>query len=715
MMLAPTQPDAGTDSAQSDFAILQQQFQRIESALRRHVLSTRRHWEEFAAQADAAAMADADRDALARWQFRLPDWSTRAHERTLREAARCELPARSALGLLVERFGLTPFERDALLLSLLPLANPVAGMLLGCLQDGTHRDWPEADVVLNLFAEDALDKERKRASLAAAAPLARDALLRLTADTTADMTADTTANAAARERRVQLQGSTRIYAFLCGLETGVETARALPWLRTLDAREVPDVAPEFTRQLAAYCREPVTPALMVGVHGESEAACQIALAHAGRVAGRPIFVFDAEQAGNDEARFQALFVRVLREATLHAAGLALRGFDAFWDGHVALRHWTGERLRAHRFALFSLGRRDVPLVPLEDIAQIVLTVPATTHKATTDHLLDLLRERGAHAQIDADTLVRRFRPPLDSLPQALREAEHYRQLRGAAAIGSADLHRVFRQKSQQAFGNLGQRIEPLRGFDDLVVSDELRAQLDELLIAVRYREQVLARGFDRKIAYGTGISALFHGDSGTGKTLVAEVLAGALGVDLIRVDLASVVSKYIGETEKNLSRIFDLAEADSGLLFFDEADALFGKRSETRDAHDRYANIEVSYLLQRLENYPGLVVLATNNRSHLDEAFTRRLTFIVRFSFPDATLRERMWRGIWPAGVEVEADVDFAALARRADLTGANVRNIALLACWLAASDKTARVQSRHIEIALGRELAKMGRVRLGN
>jgi SpoVK/Ycf46/Vps4 family AAA+-type ATPase len=172
-----------------------------------------------------------------------------------------------------------------------------------------------------------------------------------------------------------------------------------------------------------------------------------------------------------------------------------------------------------------------------------------------------------------------------------------------------------------------------------------------------------------------------------------------------------VVNKFVGETEKNISRIFDLAEADAGVLFFDEADALFGKRTETKDAHDRHANIEVSYLLQRLENHPGLVVLATNHRSQLDEAFTRRLTFIVRFSYPDAALRERMWRGIWPQQVRLAGDIDFADFANKAAITGANIRNAALLAACLASEEGASCVGRTHIERALHRELVKIGRI----
>ena len=222
---------------------------------------------------------------------------------------------------------------------------------------------------------------------------------------------------------------------------------------------------------------------------------------------------------------------------------------------------------------------------------------------------------------------------------------------------------------------------------------------------------MLEEGCARKVACGTGVSGLVWGDCGNGKTRVAEVRAGELGVDLIKIELSAVVNKYIGGTEKNLARMFDIAGQDAGVLFFDEADALFGKRSEVKDAKDRTANIEVSYLLQRLESYPGLVILATNHRNHLDSAFSRRLTFMIRFPFPDVHLRERMWRAIWPDAIQLAEEIDLHQLAQRAEMTGANIRNAALLASWLAAEEGDSRIQPHHIERAIKRELAKIGRV----
>ena len=214
-------------------------------------------------------------------------------------------------------------------------------------------------------------------------------------------------------------------------------------------------------------------------------------------------------------------------------------------------------------------------------------------------------------------------------------------------------------------------------WDDLVLPEPQREMLHQIAVHVRQRATVYEDwGFAAMGARGLGISALFAGPSGTGKTMAAEVLAHELRLDLYRIDLAPVVSKYIGETEKNLRRVFDAAEEGGAILLFDEADALFGKRSEVKDSHDRYANIEVSYLLQRMEAYRGLAILTTNLRSALDQAFLRRLRFVVQFPFPDAAQRAEIWRRVFPAETPVER-LEPDRLARL-NVAGGNIRNIAL-------------------------------------
>ena len=237
------------------------------------------------------------------------------------------------------------------------------------------------------------------------------------------------------------------------------------------------------------------------------------------------------------------------------------------------------------------------------------------------------------------------------------------------------------------------------------------AQLREIHASVRHRARVHGEwGFASRLALGKGLAALFAGPSGTGKTMAASILAKELGLDLYKIDLASVVSKYIGETEKNLSRIFSEAERSNAVLFFDEADALFGKRSEVRDSHDRYANVEVAYLLQRMEEYSGIAVLATNLKGNLDDAFARRMQHVVEFPPPDRDCRERIWRRIFPEAAPLAPDVDLGFLARQFEIAGGHIKNIALAAAFSAA-DQDRAVSMEHLILATARELQKMGRL----
>jgi hypothetical protein len=263
-----------------------------------------------------------------------------------------------------------------------------------------------------------------------------------------------------------------------------------------------------------------------------------------------------------------------------------------------------------------------------------------------------------------------------------------------------------RLQARPRLEDLAQRIEPASSWDDLVLPEAQRQVLRQVATHVRHRATVYERwGFAGKGARGLGISALFAGASGTGKTMAAEVLAGELRLDLYRIDLASTVSKYIGETEKNLRQIFDAAEEGGAILLFDEADALFGKRSEVKDSHDRYANIEVGYLLQRMEAYRGLAILTTNLKNSLDPAFLRRIRFVVQFPFPDVAQRAEIWRHAFPARTPVEG-LDVACLARL-NVAGGNIRNIVLNAAFLAA-EADEPVRMRHLLHAARAEYAKL-------
>jgi DNA-binding transcriptional regulator YdaS (Cro superfamily) len=310
----------------------------------------------------------------------------------------------------------------------------------------------------------------------------------------------------------------------------------------------------------------------------------------------------------------------------------------------------------------------------------------------------------------ARTLATTFVLPRNAVSAARADAA------AAAAVLGGDprehLHRAAHRQAASRLVRFATRVTPRAGWEDLVTPPSVLRQLREVEWRAAHRVRVFEEsGFTRG---RRGFLALFAGGSGTGKTLAAEVIAGTHGFDLYQVDLAALVSKYIGETEKNLSQVFDDAESTHAILFFDEADALFGKRSEVKDAQDRYANQEINYLLQRVEAYDGVVILATNLRQNMDEAFLRRLDLVIDMPFPDETARAEIWRRTWPPGVELAPEVDPEDLARRFRLSGGSIRNCAVDAAFRAVARDDAggrlRITSPDVLLAVGREYQKLGR-----
>ena len=315
---------------------------------------------------------------------------------------------------------------------------------------------------------------------------------------------------------------------------------------------------------------------------------------------------------------------------------------------------------------------------------------------------------------DIDHLIGTFRLSAEQIRGAFIEAQGRADAFAAAPpenpapIPLELLWTSCQHRARPTMGNLAQRIEPRAEWDDLILPESQQRALRDIAVHMRHRGTVFRRwGLDDKTSRGLGTTALFAGPPGTGKTFAAEILAGELGLDLYRIDLSSVVSKYIGETEKNLQGVFDAAESGGAILLFDEADALFGRRSEVKDSHDRHANIEVSYLLQRMETYDGLAILTTNLRDSLDPAFQRRLQFIVEIPFPDPVQRRAIWGRAFPPRIPL-AEIDYDRLAR-VHLSGGQIRNIVLHAAFLAA-DSGLPLGMSELYLATRRELAKLNR-----
>ena len=299
----------------------------------------------------------------------------------------------------------------------------------------------------------------------------------------------------------------------------------------------------------------------------------------------------------------------------------------------------------------------------------------------------------------------------DQIVTSVKDAASRALVNPGAERTEALLFEACREESRREPLSVAQEVKTPYRFDDLVLPEDTRRTLAEVLHYARNRHQVVeAWGFDGKHHNSRNLCVLFHGPSGTGKTMTASIIANELNLSLYRIDLASVVSKYIGETEKQLAQLFDQAEAMNVVLFFDEAESLFSKRTETKDAHDRYANLQTGYLLQRIETYPGIVILSTNLLQNMDKAFMRRFKFMIEYPFPNREQRLRLWRNAFPAATPLAGDIDFELFAEKAPLAGGNINNIAIGAAFLAAADGLP-VAHRHVLQATQREYRKLGKV----
>lgn len=319
-----------------------------------------------------------------------------------------------------------------------------------------------------------------------------------------------------------------------------------------------------------------------------------------------------------------------------------------------------------------------------------------------------------HIAADIPMLAGKFRFTPGQIAQAIDVAMMAapRDTTGRPDISSADLHARCRDEAESGLHLLCQKIVPRHCWADIVLPADTQAQLQEICRWAKHRSQVYEDwGFGARRGPGAGLTILFSGGSGTGKTMSAEIIADELQLDLFRVDLSRIVSKYIGETEKNLSRIFAQNSSNNCILFFDEADALFGKRTEVKDAHDRYANIEINYLLAEMELYQGVIIISTNMKGNIDQAFIRRFSHVVEYPMPNERLREAIWRKSFPSRTPLAADVDFVFLAQKFNLSGGNIKNIALSSAFLASADGGEVITMHHVILATKREYQKLGRV----
>ncbi|HEX8162183.1 MAG TPA: AAA family ATPase [Pyrinomonadaceae bacterium] len=693
---------------------LEGELQLLRLLLRRRVLWLRKQWAgEESPKYPGLVINDAEADRLlagksdAEKLFYRDDPEVASLNRSIAEAergieVRRQLLAKDgrqpAIEMLAHLFGLSAFERKVLLLCLAPELDPPFGRLYAYAQDDVTQKHPTPQLALALFGGEGEHWTAARRSLTPDAPLRRFRLVALETGRAPEL--------GAVDRPMRLKE--RVGDYLLGTNNLDERASDL--LQVIRPAPLTDEQEELVAKLQQSLESGSAggtwPALnLVGPPGSGKAAVALALCERLNL---KLYGLDPARMPSTSPEWQEALRLLEREALLSQFALYIDStkFDSPAEPQSASRlsdllERLGVFLIIGSHERFQTRRKNIGLH---------LSKPDAAGQR-------ILWERAlAGLPLSANGAIERIVQQFDFGPRDVAEtvaaARGYAALRadgGDPVLASDDLWRACREQAGWRLDELAQRIPPCHTWDDIVLPDDTFRQLQEIAAQVANRAKVYEEwGFGAKLNRGRGINALFAGQSGTGKTLAAEILANHLDLSLYRIDLSGVVSKYIGETEKNLRKVFDAAEQSGAILFFDEADALFGKRSEVKDSHDRYANIEINYLLQRMEEYRGLAILATNMKAHMDEAFMRRLRFLVDFPFPDVKNRADIWRRVIPGDAEKE-ELDYNALSRL-DITGGNINNIAVNAAFLAADEGKA-ISMTHIFRCARREYAKIDKL----
>jgi len=568
-----------------------------------------------------------------------------------------------ALCLLAERLGLSPFERDTLLMCAAAEIDPGIATLFAQLQGQPSRGTPSFALALQALDDPSWD------ALSPHRPLRYARLVELAgASATLPLTA------------TPLRADERIVHYLKGLNVIDERLGALltpagDGGHVALAPSQQAVAEAIRTQLQAAGERAQVPLVQL-VGPDARSRLDVAR-EACAALGRHLYQLGVDALPTTKGELESLVRLWQRERLLLPIALYLDGDDvqgASSDLANAFAAFTSRDI-----GLAFVGVREMPARTMGQALSFDVAKPSAREQcqAWQDALAGTpLAEQAARI---APQLASHFDLNLGDIARSLARTV------GPEPLSLQALWHACRRLTQPQLDQLAQRLEPKATWDDLVLNDEATSLLRQIAAQVRHRFRVYQDwGYADRMTRGLGISALFAGESGTGKTMAAEVIANELDLALYRIDLSAVVSKYIGETEKNLRRLFDAAEQGGAILFFDEADALFGKRSEVKDSHDRYANIEINYLLQRMEAFSGLAILATNMKSALDSAFMRRLRFIVNFPYPGPAERRRMWERALAPAVPHEA-LDYERLSRLG-LSGGNIHSIALNASFMAAA-----------------------------
>jgi SpoVK/Ycf46/Vps4 family AAA+-type ATPase len=614
-------------------------------------------------------------------------------------------------------FKLTDFEFWVLIVTLAPELDRKYEKLYAYLQDDVTRKKPTVDLVMRLTALDPAERVSARAAFGPGAPLMRHQVVSLS-----------DAGEPLLSRALKLDD--RIVSYLLG--SGSLDSRLDGAARFAPSETGVEMLPsdkQLLSKLSSFARSALvdsvdrTDGLLFYFRGSAGTGRRAMARSLCADLELPLIEADLLRLLEGRVPFEEAIRILCREAILRPAALCFFNVDSvLFDekNHIHLKPLF-DAMRSYSRITFILGSQ--AWRPQAEQQGFILTdleflIPPSNIRKTL-WKRELAGRSCEASDADLGLLASNFQFTPAQISDAVDKAHNRAAWRkgdgrtggSSPQIDLSDLQSAARNQSTAKLTTLAQKIEPRYDWGEIVLPDDQLEQLHEICVQARHRDVVYGDwGFEQKLSLGRGLNVLFSGPAGTGKTMAAEVIARELGLDLYKIDLSQVVSKYIGETEKNLHQIFHEAKSSFAILFFDEADALFGKRSEVKDAHDRYSNIEIGYLLQKMEEYDGIAILATNLRQNMDDAFVRRLQVIVDFPFPNERYRELIWKVIFPRQSPVGGDVDFELLAQQIKLAGGNIKNIAVSAAFFAANDR-GLIRMPHVLRAARREYQKLGRI----
>jgi len=617
---------------------------------------------------------------------------------------------------IIELYNLTEFESNILSVCLAPEFSSKYRKFFGYLQNDVTRKNPGIELILDMYCANFEEKIAARKYFSPQAALFKNNIIQ-----SIDDPREQDKPLIARDLKI----NSRITNYILSedfIDDDIALLSEINQLQiTLNDISLPDKIKEKFQNFMNYFRTAADCKNFVfsfyGVYGSQKLESAAAICNE---LGIKLLIIDLSALNSSGIHFERAIDLILREAKIIPAALFFKNCDFLFTNineESYYRKYFLDEINKISNLSFLESRYLLPIHGEFDNQRVIsIELPVPDYLQRKELWEYHLKKYELGCKTNIIEIANKYNLTAGQIKDIVNTASSYALWRDSKniIINQKDIEEACHIHSNQKLSQLTQRVQPKHNWDDIILTDTIKEKLKELIDMFKNKHIVYNYwGFHNKLSLGKGISALFYGEPGTGKTLACEIIAYELGMDLYKIDISTIVSKYVGETEKNLSNIFEQAECSNAILFFDEADAIFGKRTEVRDAHDKYANIETSYLLQRIDEYNGVVILATNFSKNIDPAFERRLHFSINFPFPDENSRLEIWKHIFPKETPLANDINFTMLAKELTVSGGNIKNIALLAAFYTAEahGMDGIITMEHIMQAAKSEFEKIGRV----